>query len=51
MGLAIPDNKVHGANLGPTCVLSAPDGSHVGPRNLDIRDADGMIRWDIADSY
>ena len=25
-----PDNKVHGANMGPTWVLSAPDGSHVG---------------------
>ena len=31
-----PDSKVHGANMGPTWVLSAPDGSHVGPMNLDI---------------
>ena len=38
-GLAnIPDNKVHGANMGPTWVLSAPDGPHVGPINLPIRD-------------
>ena len=36
---SIPDNKVHGANMGPTWVLSAPDGPHVGPMNLAIRDA------------
>ena len=35
----IPDSKVHGANMGPTWVLSAPDGPHVGPMNLAI--------WDI----
>ena len=34
----IPDSKVHGANMGPTCVLSAPDGPHVGPMNLAMRD-------------
>ena len=34
----IPDSKVHGANMGPTCVLSAPDGPHVGPMNLAIKD-------------
>ena len=34
----IPDSKVHGANMGPTWVLSAPGGSHVGPINLVIRD-------------
>ena len=32
-----PDSKVHGANTGPTWVLSAPDGPHVGPMNLAIR--------------
>ena len=32
-----PDSKVHGANMGPTWVLSAPDGPHVGPMNLVIR--------------
>ena len=32
-----PDSKVHGANIGPTWVLSAPDGLHVGPMNLAIR--------------
>ena len=34
----IPDSKVHGANMGPTWVLSAPDGPHVGPMNLAIGD-------------
>ena len=32
-----PDSKVHGANVGPTWVLSAPDGPHDGPMNLAIR--------------
>ena len=32
-----PDSTVHGTNMGPTWVLSAPDGPHVGPMNLDIR--------------
>ena len=30
----IPDNKFHGANMGPTLVLSAPAGPHVGPLAL-----------------
>ena len=34
-----PDNKVYGANMGPTWVLSAPDGPHVGPMNLAISEA------------
>ena len=34
----IPDSKVHGANMGPTWVMSAPGGPHVGPMNLAIRD-------------
>ena len=34
----IPDSKVHGANMGPNWVLSAPDGPHVGLMNLAIRD-------------
>ena len=34
-----PDIKVHGANMGPTWVLSAPDGPHVGPMNFAIREA------------
>ena len=32
-----PDSKVHGDNMGPTWVLSTPDGPHVGPMNLAIR--------------
>ena len=32
-----PDSKVLGANMGPTWVLSDPDGPHVGPINLAIR--------------
>ena len=31
------DSEVHGANIGLTWVLSAPDGPHVGPMNLAIR--------------
>ena len=32
-----PDSKVHGANMGPTWVLLAPDMPHVVYMNLDIR--------------
>ena len=35
----IPDSKVHGANMGPTWNLSAPDGPHVVSMNLAIGDA------------
>ena len=38
----IPNSKVHGANMGPTWVLSAADGPHVGPMNLTIRDGSGQ---------
>ena len=33
-----PDSKAHGANMGPTWVLSAPGVPHIGPMNLAIRD-------------
>ena len=33
-----PDSKIHGANMEPPWVLSAPDGPHVGPMNLAILD-------------
>ena len=33
-----PDSKVHGANMGTTWVLSAPDKPHVDPMNIAIRD-------------
>ena len=35
----IPDSKVHGANMGPTGVLSTQNGPHVGPMNPAIRDS------------
>ena len=34
-----PDSKVHGANMGPTWVLSAPDWPHIGPMNHAFRGA------------
>ena len=41
-----PDIKVHGANMGPTWVLSAPDGPHVGHMNPVIRDPIACpLRW------
>ena len=40
---ADPYIKVHGANMGPTWVLTTPDGPRVGPMNLAIR---GVI-WPI----
>ena len=33
----VPENKVYGANMGPSWVLSATDGPHIGPMNLAIR--------------
>ena len=39
----IPDSKVHGANMGPSWVLSNQDGPHVGPMNLAIRDVIVLI--------
>ena len=38
-----PDSKVHWANMGPTWVLSTPDGPHVGPINLAIRGENEML--------
>ena len=40
-----PDSKVHGANMGPTWVLSAPDGPHVGHMNLAIRVCMARFIW------
>ena len=42
----LPDSKVHGANMGPTWVLSAPDGPHVGHMNLAIRAGKTSWYWD-----
>ena len=41
----IPDSKIHGANMGPTWVLLAPGGPHVGPLNLAIRDLIDHTEW------
>ena len=41
-----PDSKVHGANMGPTWVLSAPDGPHVRPMNLVIREVSLICIFD-----
>ena len=41
----IPDSKVHGANMGPTTVQSAPDGPHIGPMSLAI--GDSLPGWDV----
>ena len=46
-----PDSKVHGANMGPTWVLSAPDGPHVGPMNLAIRVAINDMYKYVAGNY
>ena len=41
-----PDSKVHGANMGPTWVLSAPDdGPHAGPMNLANREYLNGSHW------
>ena len=37
-----PDSKVYGASMGPTWVLLAPDGPHVGSMNLVIRSPDSI---------
>ena len=43
---SFPDSKVHGANMGPTWVLSAPDVPHAGPVSLAIRIVhDHVIKW------
>ena len=35
-GLASPDNRVHGANMGPIWGRQDPSGTHVGPMNFAI---------------
>ena len=35
---AIPDNRFHGANMGPIWGRQDPDGPHVGPMNFAIWD-------------
>ena len=38
-----PDSNIHGASMGPTWVLSAPDGPHIGPMNLAIGDEEWHV--------
>ena len=45
--LSYPDSKFHGANMGPTWVLSAPDGPHVDPMNLAIREACYTLNYSL----
>ena len=33
-----PDNKIHGANMGPIWGRQVPGGPHVGPMNFSIWD-------------
>ena len=40
-----PDSKVHGANMGPTWALSAPDGPHVDPMILAIREGMSSVLY------
>ena len=42
-GLASPDSKVHGANMGPIWGRQDPGGPHVGPMNFVIWDCFGKI--------
>ena len=44
----ILDGKVHGANMVPSWVLSAPDGPHVGRMNLAIWDDDITRCWTMS---
>ena len=39
-----PDSKAYVANMGPTWVLSAPGGRHVGPMNLAINQSLSVFR-------
>ena len=45
---SVPDSKLHGDNMGPTWVLSVPDGPHVGYQGSDLGAAlgnFGYITW------
>ena len=41
------DSKIHGTNMGPTWVLSAPDGPDVGHMNLAIRVTINMLTREV----
>ena len=51
-----PDSKVHGANIVPSWVLSAPDGPHIGFMNLALREATSLhtserTEWQMMYTY
>ena len=46
-----PDSKVHRANMGPTWVLSAPGGPHVGPMDLAIGGIGSLVFFPIISLY
>ena len=46
----IPNNMIHGANMGPTWVLSAPDGPHIGPMIFAIWD-DLVMVYKVGDLW
>ena len=40
-----PYSKIHATNMGPTWVLSAPEGPHGGPMNLVIREPNKLQQF------
>ena len=40
-----PDNKVHGANMGPIWGQQDPGGPHVGPMNFAIWEATAWLKF------
>ena len=44
----VPDNKVHGTNMGPIWVLSARDGPHVSPLTL-LSGVTYCVKWHVRD--
>ena len=51
VGIAFPDSIIHGVNMWPTWVLSAPDRPHVGPVNLPIRDCYNSLHHPWANAW
>ena len=48
-----PDSKIHGANMGPTWVLSGPDGPHAVPMNIAFGESNGLVSiyWNSTIQY
>ena len=45
-----PDSKVPRADMGPTWVLSTPDGPYVGPMNIGIREVHTALLYWVCDN-